>query len=594
MKIANLSLRLNRAVLAATCGLLLGPPEFAARAQDTPAPDAAISAATNTITLEAVDATPGAQPSNALTIEAFADSKTSTYSVRVGQPSKTSSAIVLFGSNYTVKSNETVESVVLFGGNAHILGKVTEDVVIFGGNADLSGAAGGDLVVFGGNARLDPGASVKGDVVTLGGNIRLASAAKVGGDLVPLGGSADVAPDATVSGTVQHTGFDGLRLALPEWLKDWFTDCVFKLRPLAFGVPWVWGVVGLFFLCYLLTAIVFHRPVRACVQHLTDSPATSFLVGLLGKLLFPLIVGMFAITGIGLLGIPFLFAALFIAVLIGKVALFEYLGLQLGRAFKSAALQRPLLAFLVGWLLITLLYLVPVLGLLVLVVSSMWGLGAALMALFNRTRSEKPPQAFSPAPPIPTPAWTLPANPAPFYPTLPSTEPAAASAALVSGFVPPASGPALSGTPPSIPTAAAPVLPATPPEALALPRATFWPRLASVSLDTVLVAMVCGPIGLMQHGPGFFFLAGVAYFTAMWTWKGSTVGSIVCGLKVVRLDGQPLTWVVALVRALAALFGVCVMFLGFLWILWDSERQGWHDKIAGTVVVKLPRGTPLV
>jgi uncharacterized RDD family membrane protein YckC len=55
-----------------------------------------------------------------------------------------------------------------------------------------------------------------------------------------------------------------------------------------------------------------------------------------------------------------------------------------------------------------------------------------------------------------------------------------------------------------------------------------------------------------------------------------------------------LTWVVALVRALAALFGVCVMFLGFLWILWDSERQGWHDKIAGTVVVKLPRGTPLV
>ena len=37
-----------------------------------------------------------------------------------------------------------------------------------------------------------------------------------------------------------------------------------------------------------------------------------------------------------------------------------------------------------------------------------------------------------------------------------------------------------------------------------------------------------------------------------------------------------------------------VFFLGFLWIAWDAERQAWHDKIAGTVVLKLPRGTPLV
>ena len=37
-----------------------------------------------------------------------------------------------------------------------------------------------------------------------------------------------------------------------------------------------------------------------------------------------------------------------------------------------------------------------------------------------------------------------------------------------------------------------------------------------------------------------------------------------------------------------------VMFLGFLWIAWDPDKQGWHDRIAGTVVIRLPRGTPLV
>ena len=80
----------------------------------------------------------------------------------------------------------------------------------------------------------------------------------------------------------------------------------------------------------------------------------------------------------------------------------------------------------------------------------------------------------------------------------------------------------------------------------------------------------------------------------MWTWKGTTVGGALLGLKVVRLDAQPVTFMVALVRALAAAFSIFFLFLGFLWIAWDREKQGWHDKIAGTVVVRLPRSVPLV
>jgi uncharacterized RDD family membrane protein YckC len=80
----------------------------------------------------------------------------------------------------------------------------------------------------------------------------------------------------------------------------------------------------------------------------------------------------------------------------------------------------------------------------------------------------------------------------------------------------------------------------------------------------------------------------------MWGWKGTTVGGIVLGLKVVRVDGRPLDFAAAIVRALAAAFSIIVFFLGFLWIAWDKEKQGWHDRIAGTVVLKMPRGTPLV
>jgi uncharacterized RDD family membrane protein YckC len=80
----------------------------------------------------------------------------------------------------------------------------------------------------------------------------------------------------------------------------------------------------------------------------------------------------------------------------------------------------------------------------------------------------------------------------------------------------------------------------------------------------------------------------------MWAWKGTTIGGIVLNLKVVRLDDKPVSFLVALVRGLAATFSVLVLFLGFLWIIFDRDKQAWHDKLAGTVVVQTPRGMSLV
>ena len=96
-----------------------------------------------------------------------------------------------------------------------------------------------------------------------------------------------------------------------------------------------------------------------------------------------------------------------------------------------------------------------------------------------------------------------------------------------------------------------------------------------------------------REGPGAVILAMLAYHIGFWAWKGTTFGGIVCQLRVVRLDGSPLRPVDALVRGIASIFSLAVVGLGCLWILKDEERQAWHDKIAGTYVVTVPRNWPL-
>src|SRR5207248_9904058 len=84
------------------------------------------------------------------------------------------------------------------------------------------------------------------------------------------------------------------------------------------------------------------------------------------------------------------------------------------------------------------------------------------------------------------------------------------------------------------------------------------------------------------------------YHVAMWAWKGTTIGGTVMGIKVVRVDGRAVDVGVALVRAAASIFSLLVLGLGFFWAGWNREKQSWHDKIAGTVMVKVPRGVPLL
>jgi uncharacterized RDD family membrane protein YckC len=282
--------------------------------------------------------------------------------------------------------------------------------------------------------------------------------------------------------------------------------------------------------------------------------------------------------------VPFAIAALILCAIAGKVALLQWLGFKLGRHFGTEGLRNPLLALFLGALILTVFYIVPVVGLLAFAITTVWGLGAGVTAAFGALRKELPEKPAAQAVPTSMPG-------PPNFGTGQGTE--AGAMAGSPGFSEPnpmsfsdAGAPA--GGTATMTAPAATAAPLMTPEALAYPKAGFWERMAAGFLDFVLI----GVLGAVAHP--IWPLIALAYFTGMWAWKGTTIGGIVLGLKVVRLDGRPASFLVSLVRALAAAFSMIVLFLGFLWIAWDVEKQGWHDKIAGTVVLKLPRGTPLL
>jgi uncharacterized RDD family membrane protein YckC len=86
---------------------------------------------------------------------------------------------------------------------------------------------------------------------------------------------------------------------------------------------------------------------------------------------------------------------------------------------------------------------------------------------------------------------------------------------------------------------------------------------------------------------GFGFGWASLYLTvALSTWKGRTVGKRLMGVRVLRLDGQPITWWVAFERAGGYAAGFATGLLGFAQVFWDANRQAIHDRIVGTVVIR--------
>jgi uncharacterized RDD family membrane protein YckC len=499
--------------------------------------------------------------------------------------------VVSVGHSSHLQSGEKAESVVSVFGSSTSEGEA-DDVVSVIGNTRVTGPVHDSAVAVLGSAYVD--SKVDGDVVAVLGNVELGPNAEIGGDVVSVFGTLKRDPAAIIHGSVQRvldadiSGIGGF-----GWLNTWINHCLFYLRPLALvhGLGWAWTLALGLLAFYACLALLFRSGVEQCVHTLETEPGHTALAALIGILLTPVLLVLLCVTVIGIAAVPFVVGALFCMSLFGKAVMLAWLGGRVSGRRPGPA-NHPAVAVLIGGVLVLVLYVVPVVGFLVYKLLGFFGFGAVVYTLILHMRARRAAASPSAAPAGAAMAgagWTAGATPA---------GAAAGAAAAAAGAAAPESSTAAEPVPPAaappgpvppgvVPPGPVPPGPVPPHITAAMPRAGFWIRMAALLLDVLLVGFV---MSLLHPFGNFHIMVLAIYGAVMWKLRGTTVGGIVCDLHVVRLDGRPLDWETAIVRALGCFLSLFVVFLGFIWIAFDYNHQAWHDKIAGTVVVRAKRG----
>ena len=432
-----------------------------------------------------------------------------------------------------------------FGRDVHVRpDERAEDIAVFFGNVMLEGAAEGDVAVFFGSLSLAGSARVEGDVAVVGGTLTVDSGATVDGDLAVIGGRSEASADFAPNGDWIVLGPQGSDAVFGS-LLTWLAEGLLWGRPIVPGLLWVWIAVALMALVYLVINVVFEQPVRECADVLASKPLTACLAGVLVLLLIGPVSLLLSVSVIGLPVVPFLWFALLLVGIFGRVGVVRWLGGRLVAEEIPGDRLQATRSLALGLGVICLVYMVPLVGFVAWAAIGVIGLGAAAAAVLEGIRREHP-RRRSPEPTLPPP--------------------------------PPGSAVAGAAGSESLHPLPSP------------PLATFGSRLGALLIDIVLVMIAAALIGI---DGGTLFVVFVIYHVALWAWRSATVGGIVCRIRIVRADGSPLEFTDALVRSLASILSAAVAGLGWFWMLWDPRRQGWHDRIANTYVVRaLPTSPP--
>lgn len=87
------------------------------------------------------------------------------------------------------------------------------------------------------------------------------------------------------------------------------------------------------------------------------------------------------------------------------------------------------------------------------------------------------------------------------------------------------------------------------------------------------------------------YLVVISFFFYGWFWThgGQTLGLRAWKIKVLTLDQKPISWNQALLRFTTAIISLGFFGLGFLWILFDKNRRGWHDHLSKTTLFFEPQ-----
>ncbi len=481
---------------------------------------------------------------------------------------------VIIGHNFKLEEGETQNSdLVLIGSQAEIRGTVNGDVVLVGSGATIQGTVNGDLVSVASKVNVEAGATINGDYVTFLSSGRKDDSVHVNGDQVQM---------------------DFLSPGMLQGFHHWFAHTVLLLRPMSLtsGISWFFCLASL--ASCLAVGFFLPRPVAETSQIIQERAPASVLAGIAVVPATAFLCFLLLLTVIGILAIPLVLGAVLVFSAIGNTALFQLIGKKiaphLGRGNRaagsgtpagaaassppspdhSAALpdpRRPDYAPL-GWICVGavvcwILYLIPVIGFLASTAVFLVGLGAFTIYLLERTRPR-----------------TVPATPLSAHQGGPVPGPLASPVIPPVGTAPaaPPVG-ALPVTPPAGHSPAASVTPAEMP-------AEFLPRLLANLIDIVLLYTVLNTVHLTRYT----LILWALYRFGMYVWRSATLGEIILGLQVRRQDGGLLsndTGTSAL-RALASLISLLPLGLGFIWILFDPQKQAWHDKISRSYLVRTP------
>ena len=464
-------------------------------------------------------------------------------------------------------------------------GTVVREVVVVGGDAVIDGRVDSNVVVVAGTLRLGPEARVGRDMVAVAAPVTVADGASVNHDLVVVGGGLSAPPNFTAGGEHVVIGTGSVAAAV-QAILPWATQGLLLGRLIVPSLSWMWWVLAATFFVKLVLGLLFERPVRASMDQLRSRPLSAVLVGLLVCLLVGPAFFLLAVSVVGIIVIPFAVCGLFVATLLGKIAVARAVGASVIAEDDPGHKLTAARSFALGFAVIAVAYMVPIVGLVTYLFVGTFGLGAATMALFAGLRRENPAR---PKPPRPVPSGPAPVPPAPPVPgaypmegTLSAYAPPDSPAALQSEEPVPAGAPVV---PAAVPVTPAAVLPGT---LLSMPKASFLVRAAAFAIDVIVVLFATNLL-VDLNSPREFVLLLLVYHVVFWSLKGTTLGGMVCNLRVIRTDGEPVGAGEATIRGLSAILSLVVFGLGALWILFDADRQAWHDRFAGTYVVTVPK-----
>lgn len=289
----------------------------------------------------------------------------------------------IFAGGNTVNVNAPVDSAFIAGGNVFINAPIKGDLVVAGGVVDLNSEVGGKVVAAGGTITL--AGDVGRNVVMAGGQVRILPSASVGMDAAISGGDVYHAGNVTgtlwvSAGSFENEGTAGI-VKFSIWERDEAAD---KPKPFisTFSVLMILG----FLFVGLLSIRLFPGGFDAVDLEVRRSPVIKLLMGL--GLIVALII-LISISILSVIGLPLglLLLALFVAALLAANL---FVSFSLGRWIVSYAKRDmgEISSFVLGYAILSVLFLVPYLGSILEIFSIGLGFGGIVAALNGSRRRD--------------------------------------------------------------------------------------------------------------------------------------------------------------------------------------------------------------